>query len=499
MKSEARNSKQIQMSQTQNTKQMLEQLLNSPLIITAYQTAKKYNQDIFLAGGGLRDLYLKGSLSKDLDFLVNGNVRSIAQAFSKSYHGSFFQLDKKRENYRVIIKYQDEYHTIDFSPILNNNIDQDLLNRDFSINSITFNLNDIFDKRELNLIDPTGGIKDLKGRRLRVSSPNSFHHDPIRILRAVRFARQFDFSLEACTLNLLKESKSILLTCPWERIRSEFFKILNLPNASQSLIELDRLGLLSLLIPEIESMKGLEQGKHHEYELCEHSLKTTHFVEIILKNIKNYFPHHEESLENYFQQQLESEIQRNNLLKFIALLHDIGKPLTKTKKNNQIHFYHHDRIGVKINQEIAKRFKLGRKTSRIITTVTQHHMRLINLCHAKKITQRAKYRFFKDLTDAALDTLILTLADKMATRKLSPDSKTNAPIFNLATVLIDYYFQEYSKGRLSPLLSGNEIMKLLNLKQGKKVGELLALVEKAEREGSISTKDEAIKLITSEK
>ena len=476
---------------------MLEQLLNSSLIRTAYHIAKSDTQDIFLVGGALRDLYLTGSIPKDLDFLVTNNVKSLVHVFSHSYHGSFFCLDRKRECYRVFITHHDKYYTIDFSPILNGDIHSDLLSRDFSINSIALTLSDIFEKRELNFIDPTGGLNDFDKRQIRVSSSTSFSHDPVRILRAVRFARQFDFSLEAHTFNLIKESKRNMLMCSWERMRSEFFKILTLPHASQSLIELDRLGVLSLLIPEIERMKGVDQGTYHDYKLWEHSLKTVHYVETILHNITHYFPQHGKSLENYFRLQLESEIQRNNVLIFIALLHDIGKPLTKSEKNNQIHFYHHEREGRKINQEIAKRFKLGRKTSRIITTATQHHMRLLNLYHLEKITHRAKYRFFKDLEDAALDTLILTLADKMATRKPSPDSKNHITILTLVIDLINYFFQEYTKSIPKPLINGNEIMEILRLKPGKKIGELLALIANAEREGSISTKEDAVRLIRS--
>lgn len=476
---------------------MLDILLHSSLIKTAYQIAKKHNQDIFLVGGALRDLYLYGAMSKDLDFLVPNHVRSMALDFSQACNGSFFCLDKKRKYYRVIIKHQDEYYTIDFTPLLNGKIYRDLLSRDFSINSIALILRDIFEKKELNPIDPTGGLKDLDKRQVRVASSTSFSHDPVRILRAIRFSRKFHFSLESQTLNLIEENKGRLLTCPWERIRSELFTILTLPHASQSLIELDRLGVLSLLIPEIESMKGIDQGKNHDYELWEHSLKTVHYAETILYNITQYLPQHGNTLESYFSQQLESEIQRNNLLIFIALLHDIGKPSTRSKKNNQVHFYYHERVGKKINQEIAKRFKLGKKTSRIISIVTQHHSRLFNLHALGKITHRAKYRFFRDLEDASLDTLILCLADRMAKREPSPDGKNYAPILNLVTDLIDYYFQEHSKNISKPLIDGNEIMETLNLKPGKRVGELLTLIEKAEREGSISTKDEAMRLITS--
>ena len=477
---------------------MLNQLLNSPLIRKTYQISQKHHQDIFLVGGTLRDLYLNASMNNDFDFLVKSNVKSIASDFSKLCKGSFFCLDKKREYYRVVIKDRDENHSIDFSPILNGNIHIDLTSRDFSINSIALRLTDIFEKGSLNPIDPTGGLKDFGERVIRLSSPTAFSHDPVRILRAVRFARKFNFSIESHTLNLIKENIRNLLKCPWERIRSEFFKILSLPHASKSLRELDQLGVLSLMIPEIENMKGVNQGAKHDYELWEHSLKTVHFADTVLLTLKDYFPKHGEFLENYFRQELESDIKRNNLLTFIALLHDIGKPSTRSMQNKQVHFYQHDRIGAKINQGIAHRFKMGKKTTHIITTATHYHLRLLSHHHSDSLTQRAKYRFFRDLDDSSFDTLILSCADKMATRKHSTENRNHLPILYLVNELIDYYFQEYSKSTPKPLLNGNEIMEILTLKPGEKIGELIALIEEAERDGRITTREEAVKIISSE-
>jgi len=477
---------------------MLDQLLSSSLIRKAYQISKNNDQDMFLVGGALRDLYLNVPMNNDLDFLVKGNVESIASDYSKLCKGSFFCLDKKREYYRVVINDPDEYHTIDFSPILNGDITSDLRGRDFSINSIALGLSDIFEKRLLMPIDPTGGLSDFENRIIRTSSHTAFNHDSVRILRAVRFARKLNFSIESHTLNLIKENMKSLLNCPWERIRSEFFKILDIPNIPQSLSTLDQLGILPLMIPEIESLKRLGQGMHHDYELWEHSLKTVHFTETILLNMNDHFPQFGEYLDKYFQQELEIDIQRKHLLSFIALLHDIGKPLTKSTKNNQVHFYHHDRVGTKINQEIASRFKLGRKTTRIITTSTLYHMRLLNYRSTKHITQRAMYRFFRDLGDASFDTLVLICADKMATSKSPTDNNEHLSIRALANNLMDYYFQEYSKSPPKSLLTGNEIMEILAIKPGKKIGELITLIEEAEREGRITTREEAIKLISSE-
>ena len=126
-------------------------------------------------------------------------------------------------------------------------------------------------------------------------------------------------------------------------------------------------------------------------------------------------------------------------------------------------------------------------------------MRLLNLYKLETLTDRAKYRFLKDAKDAYLDTLILGIADFMATRKSSLEEKSRASFLKFVSNLIDYYYQEFPKSRLKALLNGNEVMETLHIKPGKKVGELLALIENAEREGTISNREEAVKLITSVK
>jgi hypothetical protein len=141
---------------------------------------------------------------------------------------------------------------------------------------------------------------------------------------------------------------------------------------------------------------------------------------------------------------------------------------------------------------------MGKKTTHIITTATHYHLRLLSHHPSDSLTQRAKYRFFRDLDDSSFDTLILSCADKMATRKHSTENRNHLPILYLVNELIDYYFQEYSKSTPKPLLNGNEIMEILTLKPGEKIGELIALIEEAERDGRITTREEAVKIISSE-
>jgi len=480
---------------------ILNLLLDSPPLRTAHVIAKQHKQDLFLVGGTIRDLYLTGSPGKDFDFLVHDNVQSIADHFAQSYGGTFFCLDSKRGMYRVLIDAADDVKTADFSGSYEGSLTSDLRNRDFTINSIALNLTDIFENNTLTFIDPAGGLDDLQKRSIRVTSPASLQHDPVRVLRAVRFSRKCNCTLLPETENLMHNCKKLLLSSPWERIRNEFFMILNTTAATSSpLEELDRLGLLVLLIPELEKMKGLQQGTHHDFTLWEHSLKTAYFTDVILKKCDHYFPRHAPALSHYFTEELEDAITRGTLLIFTALLHDIGKPSTQTSVNGTTHFFLHDRHGVKINQEIAKRFKLSRKTSRIITTVTRHHMRPLNLHQLQSVSERAQFRLLRDLNGAVPDTLVVACADALATRAPCPATGHSIPpLHKTASLLMDYYFRETAQGTVKPLMNGNEIMEALHLDPGREVGELVELINEAEREGRITTKEEARAFIASKR
>jgi len=479
---------------------ILNLLLNAPPLRKAHTIAKQHKQDLFLVGGTIRDLYLNGSHGKDFDFLVHDKARSIAHDFAQSYRGTFFCLDDKRGIYRTVIAAGDHLKTADFSICYEGNLNRDLINRDFTINSIALSLSEIFENNTLRLIDPARGLDDIEKRSIRVTSPTAFNQDPVRMLRAVRLSRTCNCTLVPETKNLIKDLKKLLITSPWERIRNEFFMILNSTAAvSSSLEELDRLGLLSLLIPELDQMKDLEQGIHHDYTLWEHSLKTAHWTDTILKNIEHYFPRHAATLSNYFSEELEDGIQRGSLLIFSAFLHDVGKPAAQTPGSGTAHFLHHDRLGMKITQEIAKRFKLSRKTSRIITTVTRHHMRPLNLHQLKNVSERAKIRLLRDLDGAVLDTLIVASADALATRAPSPVTPERIPpLLETVSLLMDYYFQETPHDTKQPLLTGNEIMEALHLGPGKEIGRLLELIKEAEREGRITGKEGARALIAAE-
>ncbi len=300
---------------------MLDLLLNSTPIKTAYSLAKETGVDAFLVGGSVRDLHITGSLSTDLDFLVTGYAKQIAQQFAHLCNGASFCLDKKRSYYRAIRSDGETIATADFSSLLEDSLNQNLMNRDFTINSIGIKLVDVFEKRELSFIDPSNGLKDLRKKLIRTTTPSALSADPLRILRALRFTTKYHFKLDPSTETQINEQKTHLLTCTGERIRNEFFLILSQEDSIESLTQLDLYGLLPLLLPECYPMRKVKQNDIHGDSLWKHMLKTVHSTEFILAKIDTYFPQHAESLRDYFSEEIEGGIQRRTLLMFASFLH----------------------------------------------------------------------------------------------------------------------------------------------------------------------------------
>jgi tRNA nucleotidyltransferase/poly(A) polymerase len=326
-------------------------------------------------------------------------------------------------------------------------------------------------------------------------SPHAFDDDPVRLLRAVRFAQQCHCTIEPETERLISQAKARILSCSWERIRNEFFLILSQQNAVNALKLLDSMELLSILLPEIDGMRGVDQGSHHAYTLFEHALRTVECMEMILLDPERFFPRHGVVLQHFFAQAVEDAIPGRALAMFIALLHDIGKPSTCMKHDGEIHFYGHEGVGMEIACRIAARFKLGRKTETIMKKSIQHHMRPLQLQLLQRVTDRARYRLIRDLDGAILHILILALADAMATRDEKVADPKSMAIYPVITDLFDFYYSDRPEKGEDALLSGKEIMEVLQLKPGKKVGAIIEEIKEAERQGLISTKEEALKFI----
>lgn len=461
-------------------------------------------EEVYLVGGAIRDFLLGRPLGKDFDFVAKGDVEGLAKEVALEAGGHAFPLDETFGTWRVILKKKKKKTDLDFSPLRGKDIFEDLRQRDFTLNALAIPLKDMARPGEPSFIDPLEGLKDIRKGILRANSEESLRQDPLRMLRAFRFASTLKFSLEDETLGMIRTNRELIRRSAGERIRAEFFMALGEEDADLFLRRVHQAGLLGEIFPEVREWESLNAGTGSSLSLLDHALRTVEAAEFILFHLQDLYPHEAALLRNHLSQTEEEGIFRRALFKFIAFFHDSGKTATASQdqRSGSPRFLDHDQEGQKINTAIARRLKLSRRCIRIISELTRQHMRIQGLAKAQELTGRARYRFFQDLGREGLDLCILSLANMLASSPLElkwpfpPQmSKELKNIKKITDDLLSYYADEFTRKPARPLMDGNEIMVSLGIAQGKIVGSLLDKLKEAEISGKVRTKEDALQYL----
>ncbi|MFB0528236.1 MAG: HDIG domain-containing metalloprotein, partial [bacterium] len=263
--------------------------------------------------------------------------------------------------------------------------------------------------------------------------------------------------------------------------------------------------LLNRIIPEIETMKEKPENYYHREGLWGHSLETLKSLEEILANPVRLFPGMSRKIIVHLDEKIFGEVERKSLLKWAAIFHDIGKPKTVRREEQRVRFFGHEEAGTTMVMEIMERLKFSNKAIKIVEKTVEHHMRPGNLSEAPRLTDRAIHRFFRDLSQEGVDTLLLSLADRYSYRKILPERQRRLALEisqksirkhekTVIKMLRKYY---YHKERIlpKPLVRGDEIMESLNLPQGPLIGKLLKRVGEAQAGGKLKNKEETLQFL----
>jgi tRNA nucleotidyltransferase/poly(A) polymerase len=364
----------------------------------------------------------------------------------------------------------------------------DLKQRDFTVNAMALAVH----ANEAELIDPLGGAHDLTRRCLRVCSDGAFEADPLRMLRAVRFSRQLSCEIEAQTWEGICRSSSLISRSAQERIKREFFTVLDSPSQEISLRELHACGLLDRLLPDIRVMYSVCQSSPHEYFLFEHCLRSVGFVQQAFQILCERLAGEHQTLSNYMNQGFEEGVSMTSLLCFAALLHDIGKPACAVKDGDRIRFYGHDKAGAKLVRTIAREFGLGRKVQGVLSCLVENHMRILQMSQNRQLTERAKIRFLGDCGETAAAVCLLAIADSLATGSSPEYQESSKVVRDLAAELCIRALATEDDVTTAPLLSGNDVISCLGLNAGPGVGDVLKQAAQLERDGVLQNREAAL-------
>jgi putative nucleotidyltransferase with HDIG domain len=442
------------------------------------------NVEAYFVGGLVRDELLGRAVKRDLDLAVDGDAPELARMFADAIGGAYYLMDEEHNVARVILG--DTY--VDFAQ-LRGSLREDLATRDFTINAMARQLG------SNELFDPFHGQKHLAQKQICAVSDEVFQHDPVRLLRATRFAGELGFTLGAHTEKLIRRDAPLLAFASLERARDEFFKLLALQNLSTHLRQLDDLGLLSVLLPEVTALKTITQTPPHQYDAFEHTLRALDELEAIQADeyasvADGAFT---AELQTHFAHIVSADRARGVLLRLAALLHDIGKTETRSVDNaGAIHFYDHEPRGAMLGEAAMRRLRFSNDEIAVVTRVIADHLRPAHLAREARVSNRAVYRFFRDAGDAGIDTLVLALADwrgKAPSAIETEDARRRA----LIAQLLDRYWRARATVIAPPaLVDGRTLMRELNIEAGPRVGELLEAIREAQVEGVVKTREDAI-------
>jgi tRNA nucleotidyltransferase (CCA-adding enzyme) len=406
--------------------------------------------EAYLVGGCVRDILMSeydggAHEPKDWDIATNAKPEQIQALFTDHvYENTFGTVGVKTESedprarvveitsYRIEGKYTDKRHPDEVK--FAEKLEDDLARRDFTVNAMAMDLRG-------EIVDPFDGREDLRKRIIRtVGKPQErFSEDALRLMRAVRFAVQLDFEIEHETRRAIRELSRSLSHIAQERIREELNKILMTPRAKQGIELLEELGLLAFVLPELREGIDVGQNKHHIYSVFDHNLKALDYAAS-----KNY------SLE----------------VRMASLLHDVGKPRTKSGNGPESHFYQHEYVGAKMAARALDRLRYSREFVDKVSHLVRRHMFFYDV---GTVTPAGVRRFVRRVGPENIDDLIhVREADRIGS------GVEQAVPYRLRHFL--FMIEKVKHDPITPKMlkiNGDELMELLKLPQSLRVGWVL--------------------------
>ncbi len=472
----------------------------------------------YLTGGFVRDSLLRRETA-DIDIALSANALEVARKVAAALGGRYIRLDEVNRVGRVVVANRGAPSVkgrwqIDFSTI-KIDIERDLGERDFTVDAMAVDLGTIAnqphppDKNlsklgqeqiKVQLIDPFNGRADLHRRVIHAVTETSLASDPVRLLRAVRLAAELGFTIDAETELLIRRHRHLIAGVAAERVREELLRLLS--QDSKYLRYLDRVGLLTAVVPDLAQLKGVKQPPEHFWDVFDHSLETVTAADFLLRQggALEYTTGHvlaavpwSEMLTQHFAQEVSSGSTRRSLLKLAALLHDIAKPQTKaTEEGGRIRFLGHAKEGAAITVDILERLRFSTREIKLVEAMVRHHLRPAQMSQGELPTRRAIYRYFRDTGDAAIDTLFLNLADHLATRGPQLDLTDWQEHAKMVDYVLAQRLQQESPVIPPKLIDGHDLINIFGLTPGPKIGELLESLRELQAAGEVTTKQEAL-------
>lgn len=461
-------------------------------------------EETFLVGGAVRDLLL-GRPVEDLDLAVASGAISLARALGDTLGGAFFPLDEERGVARVVLDRGGERFEIDVADFRAADLASDLAARDFTINALALSLGD-----PPELIDPHGGRGDLEAGVLRLLSPEVLRDDPLRSLRAVRFAAQLGFTLEAASRNWVRQRAADLASVSGERLRDELFAALS-ADASGTLRRLEGLELLPSVLPEAVALAGVAQSPPHRHDVWGHTLEVVACQQRLLgwleggtedlpaepawRRVRERLVGSRPGLARRLAAPLAGARPAAGLLLMAALFHDGGKATTRSVgEDERAHFYGHEEVGARLAAQRMAALRFAQAEIQWVSAVVRHHMRPLHLQRPLPLSDRLLHRFHRATAPVGPEVCLLSLADNLAKGEGRGRGDWGSFVERVSELLDAWFLRHDQVVAPPPLVRGRDLLEELELDPGPRVGRILRRLVEAQAGGEIVTREQALTL-----
>ena len=442
---------------------------------------EKFDNEIFLVGGTVRDYYM-GLESTDRDIIVmDEDARKFALKLSDLFDATFVPLDEENRIYRLVLP--DKINYIDVTNPAGDSIEKDLMRRDLTINAIAVNI------RTGDVIDISGGVTDIKNKCINYVNELNFVDDPLRLLRVYRFQALYGFQLAPETINAVCKYSDLIHKPAVERINYEILKLFSGEYAHIALENMNKTWLLEEIFPFVKELKQVPPNSHHHLDLFHHSIET-------VKQIQNLYNESSDVVKEHLNAIDFGGFSRLAHLKLAGFMHDIGKFSTWRIDEGKHRFIKHDDVGAKMSVKILKDLHFSNKQIDYISSMIKNHIYPSHVMTSVQITEKIMMRYVRKMDTNSIDAVILAQADRLSARGPEiTDEIVERNITSLNMLLRFYLEARETLKPLPKLLDGNDVMKILNIKPSKKLGEIMEALHEAQISGDVITKDHAVEFV----